>query len=164
MAYIDSNKIKIFPSVKRGIEYPSARITTEEAFTNIVNKLIDTEGFVITPTFMTDKPFEMNINGYYIRVEKGQDILDKFTSGLDTATKIYAGIIMETVGDNIELKNQDFNGEYQGVEFNLNTPLTTWSYGIPILVKSSGVWYSDISSLVKFGNESLNLVVDGGTI
>lgn len=162
MAYIDSNNIKVFPSAKRGVDYPEARLTTEATFVSIINKLIDYDGFVISPTFEENSPFEFNLHGYYFYIAHGNDLLNKLS--LTNETSIYAGIYLTQVGDNLELSGVDFSGQYEGVTFTAGSPPTGSQYSIQILSRpNTTVGWAPVNT-VKFDQSSLNLTVDGGII
>ena len=162
MAYLSSDKIKIFPSAKRGVTKPYSRLTTEESFVRIINKLIDTDGFVIN---LGGSTIEFNIHGYYINVDLAA-LDDLFPS----STHIYAKIQLTTVGDNKELAGTDDDDEYQGVVFSDSptSPLPSDTYELEILTRasSSDSWSVPTDSKFKFNNDSFNfeIVVDGGVI
>lgn len=74
MSNIASNLIEVFPSTKRTAEYQkSARQLSEKNLVSIINKLIDTDAFVITsPGTVTNLTMgiEFNMHGYYFKVSK----------------------------------------------------------------------------------------------
>lgn len=164
MAYLPSDKIKIFPSAKRGITQPYSRLTTEESFVRIVNKLIDTDGFIIN---FNGTILEFNIHGYYINV----DVL-ALSSLFTSSTQIYAKIELTTVGDNKELSGTDdaTDNEYQGVIFSdsATSPMPADTYELKILTRptTSDSWQVPTDSKFKFNNDSFNfeVIVDGGLV
>lgn len=164
MAYLNSDKIKIFPSAKRGITKPYSRLTTEESFVRIVNKLIDTDGFVIG---IDGTNIEFNIHGYYINAD-----LPELESLFSSSTDIYAKIQLTTVGDNKELDGTDdaSDEEYKGVVFSdsATSPLPSDTYELKILTRAntSDSWALPADSYFKFNDASFNfsIVVDGGVI
>lgn len=162
MAYVDSNNIKVFPSAKRGIDYPESRLTTEANFVNIINKLINYDGFVISTEFDENDPFEFNIHGYYFYINKGINLLSKLN--ISVATDIYAGISLTLVGDNLELADSDFSGEYQGISFSTGSAPIDCDYSLKILSRddTSSNWRP--VNNVRFNQESLDLAIDGGII
>ena len=174
MSYLASTKIEVFPSTKRGSYQPSARLMSEASLVNIVNKLIDTDGFVVTPDEdvvttnssgtitgqVTDKPFEFNIKGYYFRIGQLSYLLDKFSG----ASNIYARIHLNTADNYIELAEQDDDGEYRGLEFTNTEPNETANYYyIWLLAKQNGYWVVPIDSRVKFVYD-FAVGVDGGDL
>lgn len=84
MAYLNSTQIKVFPAVNRSVKYsgdPYSRHTSEETISSIVNKLIDTNGFVITQIdenydIAAQEHFAFNIYGYYFNVSKLDNIIN----------------------------------------------------------------------------------------
>lgn len=164
MAYLNSDKIKIFPSAKRGVSRPYSRLTTEESFVRLVNKLIDTDGFVIGNDGTN---LEFNIYGYYINAN-----MTALSALFPSSTEIYAKIQLTTVGDNKELSGVDdpSDEEYKGVVFSdtATSPLPSDAYELKLLSRAttSDVWSIPKESSLKFNNDSfdLSIVVDGGVI
>lgn len=140
--YINTEDIFVFPSTRRMNKQVSARLLSEASLANIVNKLIDTDGFVITPVpevvpgdatsernaqrgFEEDKEFEFNVHGYYFNVVTAKKILDLFPGVNDDS--IYANIYLDKTTDPnyTELAGQDspLNNEedapevYRGLTF-----------------------------------------------
>ena len=127
---LNSKKIIAYPVVNRNLEVTgdiTSRHTSEDLLTGIVNKLIDTDGFVITKRedFELGKPFSFNIHGYYFKVEKFEDILNLFDS-LVKNDRIYAAIDLISRGSWLELAGQDMpvgdpteltNYKYSSVNF-----------------------------------------------
>lgn len=154
MANLDSNKVKIFPTPNRGVGYqPQARLVTEFNLTNIVNRLVNKDSFVIsydnTPNGIENK-ITFNIHGYWIEA----DLKD---SGLSITGNLYAGI---TTKDNTvtsttetgvestkftELVGTDDSGKYTGVIFDIN-PITNAGYSLKLLEKGQ----VPADSVVKF--------------
>ena len=103
--YIKSGDIKVFPCANRGGIYSrSARLTTEYNLTSIINKLVDSNFFVVTGLKDTEVKADeslsyiFNIRGYLFDTT-AQAIYSavntsEFTSGVLT---VYAGIITETL-------------------------------------------------------------------
>lgn len=163
MAYLNSEKIKIFPSAKRGVTKPYSRLTTEQSFVRIVNKLIDTDGFVIN---LDRNELEFNIHGYYINAD-----LTSLTELFPSSLNIYAKIKLVQVGDNLELDGVDdaTDEEYKGVEFSsTSSTLADGEYELKVLSRetTSDNWIIPEESEFKFTNKSFNfdIVVDGGVI
>ena len=77
-AYLDSNKIKVFPCGGRNINYdPLARLTTEQNLVSIINRLVDMDSFIVT-THASNQEMDdsieeyiFNINGYLFTVPNG---------------------------------------------------------------------------------------------
>lgn len=183
MAYVDSSEIFVFPSARRGqvSDYSEARTTTETAIANIVNRLIDVEGFLITDpdTYnnlsSSDKGtalIEFNLYGYYFRVNNASDILSSFST-ISPGDVVYAVIALTPIasGSRYELYGQDDGGSYQGVQFNtsgtyVNPPSGAVTYSLPLFtyVSASVTWELVDSSAFKLAKKSLNFSVDGGEI
>ena len=163
MAYLNSEKIKIFPSAKRGVTKPYSRLTTEQSFVKIVNKLIDTDGFVIN---LDRNELEFNIHGYYINAD-----LTSLTELFPSSLNIYAKIKLVQVGDNFELDGVDdaIDEEYKGVQFSdTSSTLADGEYELKVLSRetASDNWIIPEESEFKFTNKSFNfdIVVNGGVI
>ena len=116
--FVTTENIFVFPSTRRMNKQVSARLISEASLANIINKLIDVEGFVITPEpesgdyvdigYIPSDPFEFNLFGYYFKVNAATDITNLFNS----STNIYANIYLDkTNADSnyIELKSSDSN-------------------------------------------------------
>lgn len=181
MAYLASDKINVFPSTKRGNVQVSARLMSESSMVDIVNRLIDTEGFVITqgstlggasvddtsPLTLTNS-YEFNIFGYYFKIDKIQDITSLFDS--TTTVNIYAKITTSTIDNYIELSGQDVNDAYEGVVFEGKTsgqtpptPASDNEHILWILTKNSSGWWVPLDSRVKFVYD-FAIGVDGGNL
>lgn len=135
IGYVETNDVFVFPSARRMNKQVSARLVSEASLASIINKLVDTDGFVITPApetgeyvqqgFNPNEAFEFNIHGYYFNITTAQKILDIF-SGVSTDT-IYANIYLDKTSDPnyIELAGQDgpvvnavdATSMYQGLTF-----------------------------------------------
>lgn len=186
MANVLSQDIQVFPSTKRGTYQRSSRLISEENLTNIVNKLIDKDSFVIRPqpynSLGTDDALQFNIHGYFFVVPHVGSITNLMPSGTES---IYANIITdkETVTvdsityEYIELQGQDTgsaSSTYTGVSFTADAPDTSaltdtqTRYSLKILEKTAqNVWQVPLISMYKyeaqnvFGDISL---IDGGVV
>ena len=77
-AYLDSDKIKVFPCGGRNINYdPLARLTTEQNLISIINRLVDMDSFIVT-THASNQEMDnsieeyiFNIDGYLFTVPNG---------------------------------------------------------------------------------------------
>lgn len=127
IGYLATEDIFVFPSARRMNKQVSARLVSEASLANIVNKLIETDGFVITPEpeegnyidngFIPNEPFEFNIHGYYFKTNTANDIYKvvfgnsyTFDSPASNETStIYANIYLDISTDPnyVELKVQD---------------------------------------------------------
>lgn len=179
MAYIASDKIEVFPSVKRANKQVSARLMSEESVSSIVNKFLDKSGFVITSadSFSYNNPFEFNIHGYYFKVDSTRSIINAVNSN---ALKIYANIVLATEGNYTLLQGQDDEtvdpvsgevtaSEYQGVQFSVGSPITSSSgtcYSLLILERAStsATFEVPAASWYKFNDSSVEIDVDGGIV
>lgn len=181
MGFLPSNSISVFPSARRMNKQVSARLISEASLANIVNKLIETDGFVITPEpedsetgFIAQDPFEFNIHGYYFRADHANDITALADTG---STKIYANIFLDTTTDinytelkaaDSSINELDESSYFKGVEFSNDDPLPTADYSLLLFSKeqlsggNSG-WIVPIESRLKFVY-TFALGVDGGEI
>lgn len=148
--FLATENIFVFPSARRMNKQVSARLVSEASLANIVNKLIETDGFVITPEpeegnyvdngFIPSEPFEFNVHGYYFKAITANDIYKvvfgnsyTFDSPSSNETdSIYANIYLDISTDPnyVELKVQDGqineldeNSLFKGVTFS-DTDLT----------------------------------------
>ena len=120
-SYVKSDQIKAFPVVNRNTEASGdtyAKHTSEATLAGIVNKLIDSDGFVITPRnkIKLDGEFAFNIYGYYFNVAKLQYILEAVFKKADINSKtwprsVYAVIDLEKNGQWLELAGSDETSE-----------------------------------------------------
>lgn len=157
---LESNKISIFPTPNRGATYqPQARLVTEFNLTNIVNRLVDKESFVIS---YENNEIIFNIYGYWIKADLTQ-------SDLLTGESLYARIqvIAPEDSDFIELQGGDADGKYSGVEF-----LTEYSgtdsggwHSLKLLEKVNDTWQVPEDSWVKFTNSKhRSVTIDDGDL
>lgn len=110
MFYLNTSYISLFPATNKPTE-PSSRLTTSYNLTNIVNRLLNVDGFVVNSNLEFiendyDKNFiEFNLNGYLIRVENLKAMVDAWVTEYGTpvnGSSIYANIAVryERVTDN----------------------------------------------------------------
>lgn len=99
--YIDSDKIKVFPSSMRGIDVngnqynPEARLTTEHNLTSMVNAGGKYGSFVISKDFVYDgtlntKPLIICLRGYIFEIANAIETLD--LNAVGPSTTLYADI------------------------------------------------------------------------
>lgn len=178
MAYLDTYyqntkdlKVEVFPSTRRVRVQQDSRETSEKTITGIIDNFIDYTGFVITQTLDADLPFELNIKGYYFKIDKAQNIIDLFLTDT-TSLDIWASIVIDSSNpDYPELWGQDDSGsgKYQGIDF---TPQQKTSdihgtpYSIKILTRTTTTSPWQIVGTEKFGPKSVNVLdgIDGGVI
>jgi len=157
MPYLKSPYIGAFPVVNRTASKSGdiyARHTTEEMLSGIVNKLIDTNGFVITTQseFGLDRPFAFNIYGYYFKTQNDtvtdpstisdpsklegtlRRIIELFDN-IGIGDEIYAHAAIEKNGQWTELYGLDYTDDI--------TPSETSIY-----------YYSGVEFILKKANES----------
>lgn len=171
----NSSNIFVFPTTKREQVSRSSRLLTEKNIVDIINKLVDVESFVITRGYVygSDSSIDFNIYGYYFNVSNFDDVVDAVTNGesISQNSSIWANIIINKIGDYDELYGTDENGEYGGVVFTFNGPITN-SSGRGVIKKLKLVEFSDSSigsayipdsSLVKFVSSRIN-PIDCGEI
>lgn len=188
IGHIKTPDIFVFPSTRRMNKQVSARLMSEASLASIVNKLIETSGFVITPEpesgqyaeqgFDPTLPFEFNVYGYFFRVETAQKILDLFSSG---DTTIYANIFLDKTTDpnytelsgvDGPLSGSDDTEVYKGLTLSTDdlTQLSTGAadYSLCLFQKDTlsggGTgWVVPLDSRLKF-YYTFALGVDGGEI
>ncbi len=110
MVYLQTSDISLFPATNKPTD-PSSRLTTSYNLTNIVNRLLNVDGFVVSSDLELeesgyDKNFiEFNLNGYLIRIQDLKKLIEAWTAeyGNPISGKgIYANIAVryEHVTDN----------------------------------------------------------------
>lgn len=188
MPNLYSQEIQVFPSTKRGVYQRSSRLISEENLTNIVNKLIDKDAFVIrhdTPYMAehADDPLQFNIHGYYFLIPHASSVINL----VGNTDSIYANIITDTATVTVEgntyeyteLYGQDTGSAvswYTGVSFTPNAPDTSaltetqTRYSLKILERDNhmyGDWRIPNESMYKYEGQSvfgdINLI-DGGVV
>ena len=89
-AYLDSNKIKVFPCGGRNINYdPLARLTTEQNLISIINRLVDMDSFIVTTHASNQEmnnsieEYIFNIDGYLFTVPNGVGAKNIIETALD---------------------------------------------------------------------------------
>lgn len=178
MAFLNSEDISVFPSTRRGVYQPTARSIHESTVVNIINKLIDKDGFVITESdpvsglTLTD-PLEFNIHGYNFIAKEAQDLIIAVGGA---PTKIIAAIKLDGEGvsydpqtDYIELDGQDDNNLYKGLYLTDNEEdpnLSTYPYRVTLMEKdlTTNNWFVSYKSNIRFSSGVIELTVDGGII
>lgn len=172
--FISSSDINVFPSTRR--TYPqefSARLMTEAAIAQIINKLIEVDGFVISETvpLTANDIFEFNIYGYYFQVKNIQSVIESLTG----STSLYATIRINHTNDAFyELYVPTETGDnptFQGIKFtdgNDNPPTDTSTdiYKTLLLLQKSGdTWIIPNESKIKFRISAVGLTeIDGGRV
>ena len=112
MAYINTYDnegtkllVQVFPSSRRVATQSSARMFSEKPVVDITNKLIDTEGFVISNNstsgyVKTSEPFEFDLYGYYFYIDTTILIINSVIAENADAKNIYAKIVLDGVPSN----------------------------------------------------------------
>lgn len=165
-----SGKIKVFPASRRvGSADPFSRLMSESTITSIVNRLISSDGFVIThyeSNYEISGLFEFNIFGYYIRVDDIEDVLDAF----DDYTSIYASIELDDTATSglhyLQIVGID-DTNYTGVKFTDTARTGTNIHCIKLFERTttSSNWEVPDESYIIFSKDNLSLYdIDGGEI
>ena len=136
MAYLNSENIKVFPSIGRDTSIDlNAELTNEKNLTQILRSIYKRDSFVISDRYSNDS-LEFVIHGYYFNATFDADaLLGEFTG--EDKNNIYANIFVakETEKETPfqQLVNTDTGS---GETYNLDTPDTDD-------VKFKGVLFSD---------------------
>ena len=181
MVYISSDKISVFPCGNRSDAYPNAKLTTEFNLTNIINKLINVESFVINKEYKTNNivnDLEFNIKGYYFKLDSSA--VTTLVSQFSSSHSIYAIIKITDVesGDYSfkELQNiadgsghtLDVGSEFQGLKFDSASSSNTNEYSLKVLEKSGSTWIIPEGSKIRFksiaNDNSRLIIVDDGEL
>ena len=113
MGYLADNKITVFPAASHGANHPDARLTTEFNISNIINQLIDKNGFVIS---LTNTDIEFNIRGYYFKAAIS-DIIS--AAGSPSSGSIYAQININASYNELE---GDADNQFKGLIITTEVP------------------------------------------
>lgn len=166
--FLNSANIKIFPTPNRGTNYqPQARLVTEFNLTNIVNRLVDKESFVIS---YKNNEIIFNIYGYWIKAD---------LTNLSITNELYARIrVPELEGSTfIELEGTDTedppssgNYTYHGVTFvtgeNISFTDSDGWHSLKLLEKVGSTWQVPEDSWVKFTTSATtrSITIDDGDL
>lgn len=174
MSTIASEKISVFPAVRRAGSKPLARLMSEQALVGIVNKLINLEGFVISSSLSDDVPLEFNLYGYYFKIVNPVTSLGLGTTYTSGSVYAHIELVTSTAGDNLqyeELFGQDDNGNYTGLVIDSSPDYTPVNGGVVRTLRiaefssSASGWQIPSESKIRFSKDSLDLsVIDGGII
>ena len=126
MAFVKSNKIKVFPAAGRSSDYPEGYLTTEDNLNRVIKALYKNYGsnndssFVINETVTT--PFSFIIQGYYFEIEELPEDLD-FTGNLYAAIYLRNTLPANDYGRLTSINEStegslDFNTEFKGLQIN----------------------------------------------
>lgn len=173
-SYVKSDQIKAFPVVNRNTEASGdtyAKHTSEATLAGIVNKLIDSDGFVITPRnkIKLDGEFAFNIYGYYFNVAKLQYILEaviKNETDINSNTwprSVYAGIDLEKNGQWLELAGSDETSEVYNDKEKTIDPNTYQYTSVKFTTSSEDLkkmsHYIELFLLSKLGSNDVEVVL-----
>ena len=113
-------QVQIYPSANRLMERDyKARLTDEFNVTNLANRVLDTNAFVITHNRYNDNGFnlgitngvfEFSIKGYYFRVNDSDKILQLFPN-LPNGGVIYANMYLGEIERNIPNSNMTYTSQ-----------------------------------------------------
>lgn len=176
---IKSDKVYVFPSVRRAAKYPKSRLTSEQSYTGFVSKIVDNPSYVCsydsTTGYITDTvPLRFVVGGYYFEISQPLTTLE-LSSKSDTQ---YAHIVILSTGsdDNSykEIFGQDDNGKYTGLVIDENPTINVSDVvqnaagqvlNLKLLEKSNTSWIIPRESLFKFNSSSFEIsIIDGGEI
>ena len=179
---LSSDKITVYPSARRADTRSDARSLREKNYVNIINKLIDSDGFIISQFDPSDnkntgKAIEFNIFGYYFKISGGADTI--LYEQPDNWKYLYAKIELDTLlerqenlydGGYTELKGYDnqLDGMYTGLTFVYSDSDLSSNDNIKYLKvfeKNGDSFKFSSNSYIKFSSFSVeNRDVDGGEI
>lgn len=162
--FLGQGDIRVFPATRRTFESAVSRQVTEANLVDMINKLIDNDGFVVTQLegeLQDNTEFSFNIHGYYFTTTLGA-----VTAGF--SQDVYATITIDTANvppEFYELDGLDVNNVYEGVEFTDSPQTGTDVHCLHILTKVDSTWTVPEESKVKFSKDSLGIdLIDGGVI
>ena len=157
---INSNNIVVFPSVNRsvaGTTHKEAVQFTELNVTQIINRIVDRDSFIVKVSDVVDNKVDITINifGYYFDIKK----LD--LSSFSTSVYAYVDILNKVDGVTISynLVGGDSNDVFTGLNIvstvTSNTDATKTRYSLLLFKKTNNVWDVNDDALIKFGQASL---------
>ena len=175
---INSSSISVFPCANRGQEYDLySRLTSEYNLTNIINQLVDTDGFVISYEINGKGTLSFNIHGYFFNVTDVNSIINGLTTEATTedttVENIYGVITLRTVSNWTELGKVgaeivDEDSSFTGIDFVASKPVdvSANTYYLHLLAKNGETWEVPQESKVKFRTEgnSHSLIIDDGEL
>jgi hypothetical protein len=158
--YINSDAINIFPLAKPRLNNRDNRLFYEENVTNLIRQVVDNKSFIIsapeqTGTKLTEDLL-FNIFGYFVKIDKGTEILD-----INSVKKyLYAKIILSTEAP-FEIAQQDDNNKYQGLSIesydNLQSDTDSYKYLLLYVKQADGKLHLATESLKKFDISSFSI-------
>lgn len=105
MAYISSDKIRVFPSVGRSNYDIESQLMNENNISQIVRSLCRSRKDYVLSTELSTGPFEFVIYGFYFKILDASNTLSSITSGEGTK-EVWAGIKIDA---NAEANNTSSN-------------------------------------------------------
>lgn len=172
MFYIQSSRITAFPLAKNRESDRKSNLFYEENIANIVNQLIDTQGFIITDNvdfinvesgqlqMSADKVFQFSLGGRLFTITSDPNTnytIMPVTSG----QTVYAYIRLDDRG---EVEGQDEGEFYEGLVLDTNVPDDV-DYVLPLfIINGSEVKIPD-ESYLKLSLKSIGpaiKIIDGG--
>lgn len=135
MAYVSSDKIRVFPSVGRSNYDIESQLMNENNISQIVRSLCRERKSYVLSTELSTGPFEFVIYGFYFKILNASNTLSSITSG-EGVKEVWAGIkidadaeannassnyqllqLANTAAQNNEIIDLDREDKFQGVIF-----------------------------------------------
>ena len=135
MAYVSSNKIRVFPSVGRSNYDIESQLMNENNISQLVRSLCRSRKDYVLSTELNTGPFEFVIYGFYFKILDASNTLSSITSN-EGVTEIWAGInidanaeannassnyqllqLANTAAQNNEIIDLDREEQFQGIIF-----------------------------------------------
>lgn len=161
MAYISSDKIRVFPSVGRSKYDIESQLMNENNISQIVRSLCRSRKDYVLSTELSTSPFEFVIYGFYFKILDASTTLSSITSG-EGITEIWAGIKIDA---NAEANNQSSN--YQLLQLANTTAQNNEIIDLDREDKFQGIIFGSTENEVKAEGENYHtlqlLVKDGDT-
>lgn len=90
MAYVSSNKIRVFPSVGRSNGYDiESQLTNENNLSQLVRSLCrNRKSYVLSNSLTSDQPFEFVIHGFYFKILDAANTIKAIRDSLKTPEEI----------------------------------------------------------------------------
>ena len=179
-SYVKSDQIRAFPVVNRNTAVSGdtyAKHTSEATLTGIVNKLINSDGFIITlrNKIKLDDEFAFNIYGYYFNVKCLQYILEAVFKNENVISSniwpcsVYAVIDLEENGQWTELAGSDETLEADNAKDGIDSnsyqyTSVKFTTSLEDVANAKTSHYIELFLLSKLGSNNTNVVLPSDDI
>lgn len=178
MAYVSSNKIRVFPSVGRSNYDIESQLMNENNISQLVRSLCRSRKDYVLSTELNTGPFEFIIYGFYFKILDASTTLSSLTSS-EGVTEIWAGInidanaeannassnyqllqLANTAAQNNEIIDLDREEQFQGIIFGTAEDEVSGGQGenyhtLRLLVKDGDIFKVPAQSLLHLNTTEI---------